>query len=81
MNAKKLVAALHTLHPDNEHMVPIAESWCDGMWTVDLAIQDKKNGLDIEATSEDPSLFYARRNALARLRRTHTIEAKKHGRQ
>ena len=73
MNSRDLVAALHDLHKKNVHMVPIAESWVDGVWTVDLAVQDRDNGVDIDASAEDPSLFRARKKALARLRRSYTL--------
>ena len=73
MNSQDLVAALHDLHSVNYHMVPIAESWVDGMWTVDLAVQDRDAGIDIDASAEDPDVGRARKKALARLRRSYTI--------
>ena len=73
MNARDLVAALHDLHKTNLHMVPIAESWVDGVWTVDLAVQDRETGVDIDASAEDVSLLKARKKALARLRRSYTM--------
>jgi hypothetical protein len=54
-------------------MVPIAESWVDGMWTVDLAVQDRDHGIDIDASAESEYLESARKKALARLRRSYTI--------
>jgi hypothetical protein len=73
MNSQDLVAALHDLHQVNLHMVPIAESWVDGVWTVDLAVQDREHGVDIDASAEDLSLGKARKKALARLRRSYTL--------
>lgn len=73
MNSRDLVAALHDLHQVNNHMVPIAESWVDGVWTVDLAVQDRERAVDIDASAEDVSLVRARKKALARLRRSYTL--------